>query len=246
VPSDAAVTLTATPDAGTAFGGWAGDCAGAGTNLQCVLAASGGAARSVGVRFNAQRTLTVALAGTGTGSVASQPAGITCSATGTPGCTSTYNDGTSVTLTATPGAGSTFTGWTGACTGTGTCTVTLSQATSVTATFSGTPRPTPFNVTVVSSTGATYEIDLIYERILNGTQNNSGLFTFVLSTANAAPQFTLQADEGTPVTLTIRPKGAYRILSWGGACAGTPVGTPNASCTFTQTPNAAVTVNLGP
>jgi hypothetical protein len=40
-----------------------------------------------------------------------------------------------VTLTPTADAGSTFTGWSGACTGTGTCTVTMDQDRAVTATF---------------------------------------------------------------------------------------------------------------
>ena len=43
--------------------------------------------------------------------------------------------GTSVTLTATADASSTFSGWSGACTGTGTCAVTMDAAKSVTATF---------------------------------------------------------------------------------------------------------------
>src|SRR5262249_33089951 len=47
-----------------------------------------------------------------------------------------FASGTAVTLTATPAAGSTFTGWSGGCTGTAnTCTVTMSAAQSVTATF---------------------------------------------------------------------------------------------------------------
>ncbi len=48
------------------------------------------------------RTLTVAKAGAGAGNVTSSPAGIDCGST----CTKDYNDGTQVTLTATPAAGS--------------------------------------------------------------------------------------------------------------------------------------------
>ena len=59
--------------------------------------------------------LTVARAGTGTGSVASTPAGISCGAD----CFESYNPGTVVTLRTTPASGSTFAGWTGGgCTGT--------------------------------------------------------------------------------------------------------------------------------
>ena len=54
-------------------------------------------------------TLTVTLAGTGTGTVASGPAGIDCGAD----CTEAYLQGTRVTLTPVAGANSTFVGWTG-------------------------------------------------------------------------------------------------------------------------------------
>jgi Tol biopolymer transport system component len=77
-----------------------------------------------------KRTLTVTIAGTGTGTVTSSPAGIDCPGT----CSAQYADGTSVTLTATPG--SAFKGWSGGgCSGQGTCQLTLSADTSVTAFF---------------------------------------------------------------------------------------------------------------
>jgi len=84
-------------------------------------------------------TLTVAKAGSGSGSVTSSPEGIDCGAT----CSASFNDGQLVTLVATPALGSTFSGWSGACTGTGACEVTMSQARSVTATFTASPEPPP-------------------------------------------------------------------------------------------------------
>jgi hypothetical protein len=75
--------------------------------------------------------LTVARSGTGGGTVTSTPAGIDCGAA----CSATYASGTTVTLAAAPGAGSTFAGWSGACTGTGACTVAMTAARTVTATF---------------------------------------------------------------------------------------------------------------
>jgi hypothetical protein len=77
------------------------------------------------------QTLTVTLAGTGLGTVTSAPAGINCPAD----CSEGYNFGTAVTLTPAATAGSTFTGWSGACTGTGACVVTVNAASAVTATF---------------------------------------------------------------------------------------------------------------
>ena len=76
--------------------------------------------------------------GTGTGTVTSGPPGIDC---GTD-CAQSYPSFTEVTLTATPDAGSTFTGWSGAgCSGTGNCQVTVLEATSVTAEFTADPPP---------------------------------------------------------------------------------------------------------
>src|SRR5215210_4009203 len=59
------VTLTATPATGSTFTGWSGDCSGTGT---CVVTMT--AARSVTATFAVQTfTLTVSLAGAGTGTV---------------------------------------------------------------------------------------------------------------------------------------------------------------------------------
>jgi hypothetical protein len=97
------------------------------------------------------QTLTVARAGTGSGTVTSSPSGINCGTT----CSASYANGTSVTLTASAASGSTFTGWSGACTGTGTCTVAMSAARSVTATFNttGTGAPCSNPITFTGNTG---------------------------------------------------------------------------------------------
>jgi uncharacterized repeat protein (TIGR03803 family) len=75
--------------------------------------------------------LSVAVSGAGTGTVTSPDGLINC-----PGdCSETYSTGTAVVLTASPAAGSVFSGWSGACTGTGTCSVTMNTAASVAASF---------------------------------------------------------------------------------------------------------------
>jgi hypothetical protein len=82
-----------------------------------------------------QVTLTVMKAGSGSGTVTSTPAGITCGSI----CSAAFAQGTSVTLTASAASGSTFTGWSGeGCSGTGTCLVSMTQARTVTATFTST------------------------------------------------------------------------------------------------------------
>ncbi len=126
------VTLTATVASGSTFAGWSGACSGTATT--CTVSMT--AARSVTATFNSLVTtyaLTVAKAGTGSGTVTSNPSGINCGST----CTASYQSGTSVTLSATPATGATFGGWSGACTGTGSCIVSMTAARSVTASFTG-------------------------------------------------------------------------------------------------------------
>ena len=91
-----------------------------------ITACSGGDSGSAAT-FN----LTVTTDGPGAGTVTSAPAGINC---GTD-CSESYAENTVVSLTASPAAGSSFAGWSGACSGTDSCTVTMDAETSVTATF---------------------------------------------------------------------------------------------------------------
>ena len=125
--SPTSVTLTATPTGPSTFGGWSGGgCSGSGT---CTVSS----AATVTAAFNpslSSFTVTVSLAGTGTGSVTSNPPGLACTSGS---CNQSFT--TPVTLTATPTVGSTFAGWSGGgCSGSGTCSVSSTQ--SVTATFS--------------------------------------------------------------------------------------------------------------
>ncbi len=83
--------------------------------------------------------LTVAKAGSGSGTVTSSPAGINCGAS----CSQAYASGTAVHLTGSPAPGSTFAGWSGACSGTSGCNVTMSADRTVTATFKAKTPPPP-------------------------------------------------------------------------------------------------------
>lgn len=90
--------------------------------------------------------LTITIAGTGAGVVASDPSGpspLFC----VKSCGASFPQGTAITLGAAPTKTSTFTGWGGACSGTAAlCTVTLDDAKAVTATFKAIPAaatPTP-------------------------------------------------------------------------------------------------------
>ncbi|HZQ94206.1 MAG TPA: alkaline phosphatase family protein [Candidatus Sulfotelmatobacter sp.] len=80
----------------------------------------------------ASYTLTMTVNGTGSGTVTSNPAGISCK----PTCSAAFAAGTIVKLTAVPATGSYLAGWSGACKGTSnTCTLTLNSNLAVTATF---------------------------------------------------------------------------------------------------------------
>ncbi len=126
-----AVTLTATPVGFSSFGGWSG-CDSVSGN-QCTVTMN--ANRTVTATFTLQgtlRTLTVNKAGTGSGTVTSNLAGINCGST----CSANFNNGTVVTLTATAASGSTFGGWSGCDLAFGAiCRVTLTSNRTVTATF---------------------------------------------------------------------------------------------------------------
>ena len=103
------VTLTAEPSGDSTFDGWSGGAA-AETD-DCTVTMN--QAHTVIATFTlippTQHTLRVTKTGDGGGTVRSSPAGINCGAD----CSQDYNDGTVVTLTATPNSGSEFTGWSG-------------------------------------------------------------------------------------------------------------------------------------
>ena len=160
-----AVTLTAAASTGSTFGGWSGGgCAGTGT---CAVSMT--AAQAVTATFTTvQRTLTVTKAGTGSGTVTSAPGGISCGGD----CSEGYANGTTVTLTAAAGTGSTFGGWSGGgCTGTGTCTVSMTAAQAVTATFTQNVGNQPPSV----NAGPSITIALPNSAPLTGTVTDDGL-----------------------------------------------------------------------
>lgn len=120
------VQLMASAGSGSVFGGWSGGCSGTST---CALTMN--ADQSVGAIFNGPPTITVGLSGSGSGTVASKPAGINCPTQ----CSASFPSGTAVSLTATAASGSGFDGWTAPCSGTGSCSVSATTDQSVGATF---------------------------------------------------------------------------------------------------------------
>ncbi len=133
--------------------------------------------------------------GTGAGTVAGGP--INCGST----CSANVASGTAVTLTATPAAGSTFGGWSGACTGSGNCVVTMTAARSVTATFNGSVVTLPISINVGGAASGTFVADAYF----------SGGSTYSVTTAvdtsqlsgTIPPQSVLQTERYGEFTYTI-------------------------------------------
>jgi hypothetical protein len=130
-PQGTVLTLTATAAAGSTFVGWSGGgCSGTGS-CQIEMNTAQGVTATFNTALPPTDTLMVTTMGTGSGRVISSPGGISCPMT----CSSVYNHGTTVILSARAAEGSTFTGWSGACSGTGSCTLSMTQDLSATATF---------------------------------------------------------------------------------------------------------------
>ena len=164
--------------------------------------------------------LTVAVDGNGTGTVTSDIGDITVSSGDDP-VTTTFEAGTTVTLTATEADGSTFTGWTGDCTGTDPCEITLDANANVTATFT---TPTPGMATLnVTTTG-------------NGDGNvTSDPAGIDLDAGTASAEFPI----GTTITLTAEADATSDFGGWtSGGCDGT------STCVITIGEDTAVTADF--
>jgi uncharacterized repeat protein (TIGR02543 family) len=110
-----------------------------GTRLVTMIASDSKGAS--GAAFLDVTTRSLSVSTSGNGHVTSAPAGIACAGA----CSAIFLDGATVSLTATPGSGDTFSGWSGDCAGqAATCGVTMGGARTATANFtSATPPPPP-------------------------------------------------------------------------------------------------------
>lgn len=140
-----------------------------------------------------QHTLSVTTVGTGT--VTSSPAGISCGSV----CSTKLDDGTLVTLTASPATGYRFTGWSGDCAGT-TCALTMDGDRSVAATFEAIPA----HALSVIRSGA-----------------GSGLVSSTPTGIDCGSTCSASYQEGAVVRLTATPDSQSFFEGWsGGGCTG--------------------------
>ena len=219
-PRQTEVQLSAVPTNGASFSGWSGGgCEGKGPQ-DCRIALTSDL--EVTATFHqAARTdvsLTVALAGNGSGTITSDPAGIACGGGGS--CSASYAANTRVTLTATPSGNSAFTGWAGACSGTGsTCTVPLAAAASATATFEL----------------ITYPVTVVIDEPGRGSVSTSAGNTCASGTCSYA------YPKGSRIDLTATAAVGSLLLGWSGDCSGN-----QPSCSVAIIGPRRVTARFGP
>jgi hypothetical protein len=151
--------------------------------------------RTVTATFGLLRTLDVSLAGPGSGGVASLPAGIACPSD----CSEDYADGTPVALAATPGPGSYFAGWSGACTGSGGCDLVLSANRAVTATF-----------------GLLHTLTVTVTSVAGGAGSVASDLPGIVCPSDCNEAY----PAGTVVSLTATPTTGSIFLGWSGDCTG--------------------------
>jgi hypothetical protein len=149
------------------------------------------------VRLDSQAQLALQISGSGT--VESDVPGLSCTQT----CTTSWNSGTEVSLTATPGPGSKLVRFTGACTGAFDCTVTVGAGSAVSVLFA----PLTYRLSVAVSG--------------RGTVRSSRPGIACRSRCSAAfPSY-------VPLRLDATPAKGWKLRTWRGACTGT-----RASCTL--------------
>ena len=208
----AAVTLTATADSGYRFERWGGACSGSAASCSLSMTDE----KSVTATFTpvAPAAYALTVSHGGHGRVSSAPAGIDCGAV----CSSSFEAGTSVVLTAEPEAGYLLAGWGGQCSGTSpTCPVVMNGARSVSATFAAVPVDQ-----------ATLQV------------NKTGMGTLVSSPAGidcgpACSAASAAFERSRSVTLNATPAEGYSFTGWGGDCAGA------GPCTVTMEVDRSVT-----
>jgi len=213
VDQDRQIELTATATQGYTFQQWNGACSGSGV-CQVNMSSDKTVAAVFTENVVEVTNYRLSVAKTGSGTVSSSPAGISCG----DDCNEDYQEGTQVTLQANPATGWQFNGWSGDCSGLDTCSVTMSAAKSVSASF------------VEQSTTQNYQ--------LNVSLNGSGTVVSSPIGINCGNDCSEQYLQGTAITLNANPATGYQFSGWSGACSG------SGSCSIQMNSNQTVTATF--
>lgn len=223
------VSLTAVPAPHSQLVGWTG-CL---TNLTpntCQVTMGTDHAVSAEFAPIPQQALTVTRTGAGSGAVASAPAGIECGTV----CESGFDEGSTVTLTATAAPGSLFAGWSGCDSqpSAGSCVVGMNAAHSASVQFDREPEVQP-------------PPPAAEQRTLSVTVTGLGTAAGTVRSAPAGIECGASCSHvyarGARVTLTAQPAPGSVLLGWGG-CAGAG----GATCTLTLGADRTITAAFGP
>lgn len=189
--------------------------------------------------------LSVSKNGTGTGTVTSSIAGISCGFV----CSADFESDSSVSLSATPDAGSSFAGWGGDCSGLGSCDLVMSDNRSVTATFSATPQVSFVGANSASGTSVSIPShqagDLIvifaYRDVSNTPPSLAGGWINISSggssvfTPNSSRLAYTIAGDGSTTSGTWTNASAVVAQVYRGQSVSNPIGTNNSQTGFSST-----------
>jgi hypothetical protein len=211
--ADRTVILKAVPAAHSRFVGWTGCVPLAEAPSQCALTMDEDHVVDAEFEPLPPRQLSVAVSSSaaGSGTVLSIPAGIDCGAV----CAGEFDEGSAVTLAATPGAGASLASWSGCDSNPSPlrCTVTMNAARVVQALFVGPgdpppPKPTPPEQRTLSV-------------VATGTGSATGTVTSAPGGIDCGRTCAHAYGRGTGVTVVARPAPGARFLGWGGCDSAT-------------------------
>jgi Divergent InlB B-repeat domain len=164
--------------------------------------------------IGSQFALTVTVGGSGKGTVSSASPGISCPAS----CSATFDPGTQVELSATPGDHTRFVGWSGGCTA-DPCVVTMSSA-----------------QTVVAKFVAQDFVSVVIQKVAKGAGVVTSRPAGIVCPGHCSATF----ERGTRVQLVAAATKNSAFNGWTGSCSG------KGACVFDAAPGRAVIASFGP